>query len=51
MEKVMTKSDSVVPPVPGGSALPSKFLEFAIEGVVAIDQSQKIVAFGEGAER
>ena len=47
----MTKSDSVGPPVLGGSGLPSTFLEFAIEGVVAIDQSQKIVAFGGGAAR
>ena len=47
----MTKSDSVGPPAPGGSALPSAFLEFAIEGVISVDESQKIAAFGGGAAR
>ena len=50
-EKAMTKSDSAGPPAPSSSALPSTFLECASEGVVAIDESQKIVAFGGGAER
>ncbi len=47
----MTKSDPVGPPASGGSALRSTFRDFVIEGVVAIDESQKIVAFGCGAER
>ena len=33
------------------SALASTFLEFASEAVVAVDESQRIVAFGGGAER
>ncbi len=49
-EKAMTKSDSAGRPAPSSSALPSTFLECASEGVVAIDESQKIVAFGGGAE-
>ena len=47
----MTKRDSVGPPAAGGSALPSRFREFAIEGVVAVDESQKIVAAAGGDER
>ena len=48
---MVTKSDSVGSPVPSGSALTQTLLEFASERVVAVDESQKIVAFGGGAER
>ena len=48
---MVTKSDSVGPHAPSGSAPPSTFLDFASEAVVAVDESQKIVAFGGGAER
>ncbi len=48
---MVTKSDSVGPHAPSGSALTSTFLEFASGAVVVVDESQKIVAFGGGAER
>ena len=48
---MVTKSDSVGPPAPSNSALTSTFLEFASEPVVVVDESQKIVTFGGGAER
>ena len=48
---MVTESDSVGPHAPRGSALNSTFLGFASEAVVAVDESQKILAFGGGAER
>ena len=44
-------SDSTDLPVSHASALASAFLEYASEAVVAVDESQTIVAFGGGAER
>ena len=48
---MVTKSDSVGRPASSGSALISTFLESARAGVVAVDESQKIVASGGGPER
>ncbi len=46
-----TKIDSVDPSGSSGSVLASAFLALATEAVVAVDESQKIVAFSSGAER
>ena len=49
---MVRNSDFVGPPVaPSGSALTSTFLECIDEGVVAVDESHKMLAFGGGAER
>ena len=50
---MVTKSDpdSIDLRVSHASALASTFLELASEAVVAVDESQKIVAFSGGAER
>ena len=50
-EKAITKSDSVGPPAADGPALPSTLLEFASEALVAVDDSQKVLALGGRAKR
>ena len=46
-----TKNDSMGPPASSGSALISASLEHSGEAVVAVDEGQKIVAFGSRAAR
>ena len=46
-----TKIDSIDQHAVRVSALASTYIEFASAAVAAVDESQKIVAFGGGAER
>ena len=48
---MVTNRNSIASPAPSGSALASTFLEFASEEVVAVDESQNVVAFGGRAQR
>ena len=48
---MVRKSDTARPSTPGDADWASTLLECASEAVVAVDESQTIVAFGGGAER